>query len=961
MENLSACDEWCLLQALKGRLSGRLARYDIRHRPESGTGLEGIFECRRELIETELRQMLTRADITLSLPEATFHIFRERLRDLCTLLDQLVSRPIKEGSQEQSLAMDDDPLSLSISWNPLERAHKSYPNLMALDRFLANIPQGAVKFFDLFTGPHQTIFELPDSIHDVKNGLKVVTECNDIFTQFSTSRLSQYLRPNPRSKGEVWEDTQFRDRAATVFALLFQQFSCETRHEIMLRLSEDFATCTSQPILHLLLSCCPESNFWQQVLSAPEEVNISVERIQDICAWLQESTSKDKRPHLLVEESGVFSSWAESNLGACPRMSESLDELLENGAFENLTYENFRKKLPGKTFNLVDKRTLALRLGRCLMDFFDFDLNTERIHLSKGSSSHSKSSIPCLSFSSGTPISMEPHIFRMGDPILLFFAKLLLEIDLGHKIKINIHPEVEQNYTAWLELIEYVDKAEVWKVSYYLDAVKECLLLHTRLPISVRSGEYRGRRAHLAIRRTIYDQVVRNLEIELGSLTQTSKKRDRPVSPPRIPTSYDSKAEFSWYQESQTVSFGNRSLKKQCTSDVQTSALPQPISVNEGRSRALLQPGHHISGITSQAERIQSSLQPSRRDGFQIAIICALSLEYDAVSYIFDEFWDENGDPYGRAAGDPNNYTTGRIGKYNVVLALLPGIGKTNAASAVASMRSSYGGLRLALLIGVCGAMPYDQDVEIWLGDVVISNAVVQYDLGRQFSDKFVRKDTIGDSLGRPNKDIRNLVAIFKTDRGLDQLGQRTAHFLQQLQVRVAQTPRRGKYDYPGTAQDKLFKPNYRHKHYMSPTCICRNSFGDSDPVCDETVSSSCRDLGCDDEHLITRKRILPKLQTEHNNSDAIFQPLVHVGVIASGDKVIRSAADRDRLSREAGVIAFEMEGNGVWDEVPCIVVKGVCDYADSHKNKEWQNFAAATAASASKAILERYIRVETG
>jgi nucleoside phosphorylase len=55
------------------------------------------------------------------------------------------------------------------------------------------------------------------------------------------------------------------------------------------------------------------------------------------------------------------------------------------------------------------------------------------------------------------------------------------------------------------------------------------------------------------------------------------------------------------------------------------------------------------------------------------------------------------------------------------------------------------------------------------------------------------------------------------------------------------------------------------------------------------------------------------------------------------------------------------MEGNGVWDEVPCIVVKGVCDYADSHKNKEWQNFAAATAASASKAILERYIRVETG
>lgn len=56
----------------------------------------------------------------------------------------------------------------------------------------------------------------------------------------------------------------------------------------------------------------------------------------------------------------------------------------------------------------------------------------------------------------------------------------------------------------------------------------------------------------------------------------------------------------------------------------------------------------------------------------EVAIICALPLEYDAISYIFDGFWDENGDQYGRAAGDPNSYTNGRVGKYNAVLALLP-------------------------------------------------------------------------------------------------------------------------------------------------------------------------------------------------------------------------------------------------------------------------------------------------
>lgn len=47
------------------------------------------------------------------------------------------------------------------------------------------------------------------------------------------------------------------------------------------------------------------------------------------------------------------------------------------------------------------------------------------------------------------------------------------------------------------------------------------------------------------------------------------------------------------------------------------------------------------------------------------------------------------------------------------------------------------------------------------------------------------------------------------------------------------------------------------------------------------------------------------------------------------------------------------MEGAGVWDTIPSIIVKSVCDYADSHKNKEWQSFAAASAASATKAILE--------
>ena len=85
----------------------------------------------------------------------------------------------------------------------------------------------------------------------------------------------------------------------------------------------------------------------------------------------------------------------------------------------------------------------------------------------------------------------------------------------------------------------------------------------------------------------------------------------------------------------------------------------------------------------------------------------------------------------------------------------------------------------------------------------------------------------------------------------------------------------------------------------------------------------------------------------------------MHVGAVASGDAVMKSAGHRDRIALQENVIAFEMEGAGIWESVPCLVVKAVCDYADSHKHKGWQDFAAATAAAAAKAILERYPRTE--
>jgi hypothetical protein len=60
----------------------------------------------------------------------------------------------------------------------------------------------------------------------------------------------------------------------------------------------------------------------------------------------------------------------------------------------------------------------------------------------------------------------------------------------------------------------------------------------------------------------------------------------------------------------------------------------------------------------------------------------------------------------------------------------------------------------------------------------------------------------------------------------------------------------------------------------------------------------------------------------------------------------MKSGEDRDRIAQCDEVAAFEMEGAGVWDQYPTMVIKAACDYADSHKSKDWQDYAAVMAAA---------------
>lgn len=100
----------------------------------------------------------------------------------------------------------------------------------------------------------------------------------------------------------------------------------------------------------------------------------------------------------------------------------------------------------------------------------------------------------------------------------------------------------------------------------------------------------------------------------------------------------------------------------------------------------------------------------------------------------------------------------------------------------------------------------------------------------------------------------------------------------------------------------------------------------------------TCND--CDSSRILDR----PPRETQN--------PKVHYGLVASGNQVMRDGMTRDRLARKYGIVCFEMEAAGLMDIAQCLVIRGICDYADSHKSKRWQGYAAAAAAAYAKEIL---------
>lgn len=302
---------------------------------------------------------------------------------------------------------------------------------------------------------------------------------------------------------------------------------------------------------------------------------------------------------------------------------------------------------------------------------------------------------------------------------------------------------------------------------------------------------------------------------------------------------------------------------------------------------------------------------PRTYKDYAIGVICALAIEKAAVEAMLDE----RHPPLKTIQGDENSYTLGGIGKHNVVVACLPAgvMGNNSAATVAKDMLRSFP-IKIGLMVGVGGGV-WSRKVDMRLGDVVVSQpggthgGVVQWDFGKMEKGGVFKRT---GSLNKPPRVLLNALQDIKIRHMTE--GDK---FAEHLSTMAANSPRMARtFGYQGAEHDQLFEATYDHER------------GDT---CDE----------CDQDRVIKR---LPA------RTDPA--PRIHYGNIASGNEVMKHGVTRDRIASEEGVICFEMEAAGLMDSFPCLVIRGICDYADSHKNKRWQPYAAATAAAFAKELL---------
>lgn len=311
---------------------------------------------------------------------------------------------------------------------------------------------------------------------------------------------------------------------------------------------------------------------------------------------------------------------------------------------------------------------------------------------------------------------------------------------------------------------------------------------------------------------------------------------------------------------------------------------------------------------------------------YHVAWICALAdVELLPARLMLDE---EHPTPPYDTHYDENTYICGAIQGHAVAIATCPHgeTGNVNAGRLTGSMFKTFPNIRMAVLVGIGGGIPQADVLEdpldnIHLGDVVVGwpgdgkPACVYHDRGRSKVDgKF---EMVG-TMQNPDWRLTNALGILASDHELDQ-----TTFQDQLERLWVHKKHKKKFAHPGLESDKLFRAAYHHVGEDRSNCVA-----------------------CEGSELIQRPS-----RIEDDKNGLVF----HRGRIATGNSVIRDGELRDQISaRCGGARCVEMEAAGVDVHRRCLVIRGISDYADSHKSDVWRSYAAGNAAAFTRELLCR-------
>ncbi|RAH43484.1 purine and uridine phosphorylase [Aspergillus brunneoviolaceus CBS 621.78] len=280
---------------------------------------------------------------------------------------------------------------------------------------------------------------------------------------------------------------------------------------------------------------------------------------------------------------------------------------------------------------------------------------------------------------------------------------------------------------------------------------------------------------------------------------------------------------------------------------------------------------------------------------YTVGWICALEEEYECACRMLDEVY---AGPETLPDGD-NTYAFGRIRNH----------GSTSRVAR--DMVRTFPRLRFALLVGIGGGAP-TAETDIRLGNVVVSTpqgtlgGVIQYDLGKRLPDG--RFKLTGELNAPPDKLLSVVGDLRRRYKNLRKPDFVAEHIRLVEDISGYQRPQR----------DDLYRAEYQHEE-----------------------GKACE--GCD---------VMQTVPRPQRSSRRVIA--VHHGTIASGNSVIKDAATRDFYARnpELKVLCFDREAAGVMNNLPCLVIRGIGDYADSHDNEHWRKYAALTAAAYARELL---------